>query len=172
VGSRLTACHALVSDAAWRVGTIQGCGNFEGESCADREGHRLRTRAASTSAWALRTLWRDEQPNPQERATERAFERARVIWPLFAYRRRGWRIGICSRSADRRGRVAPPAANPSQTTGRVKRHGNQLHRARVLKSANPVPSNEESANFRSLNGRRYPESATNLAGVVIPRPVR
>src|SRR6516162_1517608 len=41
-------------------------------------------------------------------------------------------IGICSRSADRGGRVAPPAADPSQTTGRVKRHDNQLHRARVL----------------------------------------
>ena len=41
-------------------------------------------------------------------------------------------IGICSRSADRGGRVAPPAADPSQATGRVKRHDNQLHRARVL----------------------------------------
>jgi len=28
--------------------------------------------------------------------------------------------------------VAWPAADPSQATGRVKRHDNQLHRARVL----------------------------------------
>jgi len=33
---------------------------------------------------------------------------------------------------DRGGRVAPPAADPSQATGRVKRRDNQLHRARVL----------------------------------------
>jgi len=31
-----------------------------------------------------------------------------------------------------RGRVARPAADPSQATGRVKRRDNQLHRARVL----------------------------------------
>ena len=41
-------------------------------------------------------------------------------------------IVIRSRSADRGGRVAPPAADPSQATGRVKRRDNQLHRARVL----------------------------------------
>src|SRR6516162_160441 len=41
-------------------------------------------------------------------------------------------IDIYSRIADRGGQVAPPAANPSQATGRVKRHDNQLHRARVL----------------------------------------
>jgi len=41
-----------------------------------------------TSARALRTLWRDEQPNYNPRTgKERAFERAWVIWPLFAYRR-------------------------------------------------------------------------------------
>ena len=102
-----------------------------------------------TSAWALRTLWRDEQPNPQERATERAFERARVIWPLFAYRRRGRRSGICSRSADRGGRVAPSAADPSQTTGRVKRHDNQLHRARVLEVRIQSPPPESPQTFSS-----------------------
>ena len=36
------------------------------------------------------------------------------------------------RSADRGGRVAPLAADPSQATGPVKRPDNQLHRARVL----------------------------------------
>ena len=41
-------------------------------------------------------------------------------------------IAIRSRSADRGGRVAPPAADPSQATGRVKGRINQLHRARVL----------------------------------------
>jgi hypothetical protein len=41
-------------------------------------------------------------------------------------------IGICSWSADRGGRVAPAAADPSHATGRVKRRDNQLHRARVL----------------------------------------
>jgi hypothetical protein len=41
-------------------------------------------------------------------------------------------IAIRSWSADRGGRVAPPAADPSQATGRVKRRNNQLHRARVL----------------------------------------
>ena len=41
-------------------------------------------------------------------------------------------IGVCSRSADRGGRVVPPAADPSQATGRVKRHDNQLQPARVL----------------------------------------
>src|SRR6516162_6632685 len=35
-------------------------------------------------------------------------------------------------AADRGGRVAPPPADPSQATGRVKRRDNQLHRARVL----------------------------------------
>jgi len=41
-------------------------------------------------------------------------------------------IGISSRSGDRSGRVARPAADPSQATGRVKRLDNQRHRARVL----------------------------------------
>jgi hypothetical protein len=35
-------------------------------------------------------------------------------------------------AADRGGRVAPPPADPSEATGRVKRRDNQLHRARVL----------------------------------------
>ena len=53
------------------------------------------------------------------------------------------RIGLDG-TADRKGsflndiavdearKVAWPAADPSQATGRVKRHDNQLHRARVL----------------------------------------
>ena len=48
--------------------------------------HRLMPVAASrlmTSARSLRMLWRDEQPNlTRERATERTFERAWMIWPL------------------------------------------------------------------------------------------
>ena len=51
-----------------------------------------------------------EQPNP-ERATERAFERAWVIWQLFAYRRRGRRIdpGPAIPSADRAAGILPLA---------------------------------------------------------------
>jgi len=56
------------------------------------------------------------------------------------------RIGLDG-TADRKGsflndiavdearKVAWPAADPSQATGRVKRHDNQLHRARVLEDA-------------------------------------
>ena len=60
----------------------------------DRHRSPYRLMAASrlmTSARAPQTLWRDEQPNPRT-GTQRAFERARVIWPLFAYRGRGRRI--------------------------------------------------------------------------------
>ena len=58
-------------------------------------------------------------------------------------------IGVCSRSADRGGRVARPAPDPSQVTGRYKGRDNQLHRART-RSSNPVPSSGESTNFRFL----------------------
>src|SRR6516162_9556446 len=51
-------------------------------------------------------------------------------------------IDIYSRIADRGGQVAPPAANPSQATGRVKRHDNQLHRARVLEVRIHLPPAE------------------------------
>src|SRR5215472_2824866 len=46
-----------------------------------------------------------------ERATERAFERAWVIWPLFAYRGRGRRIdpGPAIPSADRAAGILPLA---------------------------------------------------------------
>jgi hypothetical protein len=46
-----------------------------------------------------------------ERATERAFERAWVIWPLFPYRRRGRRIdpGPAIPSADRAAGILPLA---------------------------------------------------------------
>src|SRR6516165_4981778 len=56
-------------------------------------------------------------------------------------------IGICSRSADRGGRVAPSAADPSQATGRVKRHDNQLHRARVLEVRIQSPPAESPSNL-------------------------
>src|SRR6516225_5038897 len=58
-------------------------------------------------------------------------------------------IDIYSRIADRGGQVAPPAANPSQATGRVKRHDNQLHRARVLEVRIQSPPPVSLANFRS-----------------------
>jgi hypothetical protein len=55
----------------------------------------------------------------------------------------------CSRSADRGGRVAPPAADPSQATGRVKRRDNQLHRARVLEVRIQSPPAESLRTFGS-----------------------
>ena len=51
-------------------------------------------------------------------------------------------------SADRGGRVAPAAADPSQVTGRVKGRDNQLHRARVLEVRIQSPPAESP----SLNG--------------------
>src|SRR6516165_10546622 len=42
---------------------------------------------------------------------------------------------VSALDADRGGRFAPPAADPSQATGRVKRRDNQLHRARVLEDS-------------------------------------
>ena len=50
-------------------------------------------------------------------------------------------------SADRGGRVAPAAADPSQVTGRVKGRDNQLHRARVLEVRIQSPPAESRTNF-------------------------
>src|SRR6516164_2657542 len=50
---------------------------------------------------------------------------------------------------DRGGRVAPPAADPSQATGRVERRDNQFT-APATRSSNPVPSSGESTNLRFL----------------------
>ena len=50
-------------------------------------------------------------------------------------------------AADRGGRIAPPPADPSQATGRVKRRDNQLHRARVLEVRIQPPPSGESTNF-------------------------
>jgi hypothetical protein len=58
-------------------------------------------------------------------------------------------IAIRSRSADRGGRVAPPAADPSQATGRVKGRINQLHRARVLEVRIQSPPAESQQTFGS-----------------------
>ena len=52
-------------------------------------------------------------------------------------------------AADRGGRVAPPPADPSQATGRVKRRDNQLHRARVLEVRVQPPPAESQQNFGS-----------------------
>ena len=60
-------------------------------------------------------------------------------------------IAIRSRSADRGGRVAPPAADPSQATGRVKGRINQLHRARVLEVRIQSPPAESQQTFGSSN---------------------
>ena len=56
-------------------------------------------------------------------------------------------------AADRGGRVAPPPADPSQATGRVKRRDNQLHRARVLEVRIQPPPAGESTNFWFLKLR-------------------
>jgi len=52
--------------------------------------------------------------------------RALLPTDFIGYPTEGYAFG------DRGGRVAPPAADPSQPTGRVKRRDNQIHRARVL----------------------------------------
>ena len=49
---------------------------------------------------------------------------------------------------NRVGRDAPPAADPSQATGRVKRRDNQIHRARVLEVRIHLPPAVSLANFR------------------------
>jgi hypothetical protein len=57
-----------------------------------------------------------------------------------------------------RGRVTPPAADPSQANGRVKRRDNSASPRPRTRSSNPVPSSGESANFWFLKLRnRYPE---------------
>ena len=67
-------------------------------------------------------------------------------------------IVIRSRSADRGGRVAPPAADPSQATGRVKRRDNQLHRARVLEVRIQSPPAESQQTFMLLDSWMVNES--------------
>src|SRR6516162_7894856 len=50
--------------------------------------------------------------------------------------------------ADRGGRIVPPAADPSHATGRVKRHDNQLHPARVLEVRIHLPPAENLLFFK------------------------
>ena len=52
--------------------------------------------------------------------------------------------------ADRGGRVAPPAADPSQATGRLKMRDNQLYRARALEVRIHLPPPESPTNYRLL----------------------
>jgi hypothetical protein len=73
------------------------------------------------------------------------------------------KIGICSRSGDRSGRVARPAADPSQATGRVKRRDNQRHRARVLEVRIQSPPAESLQTFGSRS-RRPADYRTRLSG--------
>ena len=52
------------------------------------------------------------------------------------------------------GRVAPPASDPSQATGRVKRRDNQLHCARVLevRIQSPPAASQQRTVFQVLSG--------------------
>src|SRR5262249_56996919 len=59
-------------------------------------------------------------------------------------------------AVDEARKVAWPAADPSQATGCVKRHDNQLHRARVLEVRIQSPP----ADSPSLTGSRAPRSRT------------
>src|SRR6516225_8430766 len=59
---------------------------------------------------------------------------------------------VSALDADRGGRVAPPAADPSQATGRVKRHDNQLHRARVLEVRIQSPPAQSQQRTRPRGG--------------------
>ena len=85
-------------------------------------------------------------------------------------------IAIRSRSADRGGRVAPPAADPSQATGRVKRRDNQLHRARVLEVRIQSPPAESPrtigscrTSFRLGSGSLAPPQSLNTAPALTAR---
>src|SRR6516162_7902167 len=67
-----------------------------------------------------------------------------------------WYLLSKPRSADRGGRVAPPAADPSQSN-RARQKARQPASPRPrTRSSNPVPSSRESTNFRFLGHRRAP----------------
>jgi hypothetical protein len=76
-------------------------------------------------------------------------------------------------AADRGGRVAPPPADPSQATGRVKRRDNQLHRARVLEVRIQPPPAESPCLARTerhkVENRGFPAGVRRWAGGVVGR---
>jgi hypothetical protein len=79
-------------------------------------------------------------------------------------------IGICSRSADRGGGVAPPAAVPSNR--RVKRRDNPASPRPRTRSSNPVPSSRESTNFRFLRraiAREEARRSGSRSGITTPQ---
>ena len=96
-----------------------------------------------TSVRALRMLCVTSNLTP-EWATERAFERAWVIWPLCAYRRRGRRIdpGAAIRSADR-------TSTDSPSHGRIRRYFRRAGQAAI-----PLPGEPGSPEFLSASLER------------------
>ena len=86
-------------------------------------------------------------------------------------------IGISSRSGDRSGRVARPAADPSQATGRVKRLDNQRHRARVLEvriQSPPAESPQTIGSAPAISRARFQGSPRrpDQVGVGLTAPTR
>jgi hypothetical protein len=84
----------------------------------------------------------------------------------------GERRIVSSASPYRSGRVAPPAADPSQATGRVKGRDNQLHRARVLEVRIHLPPAASQQTFGSSQDDARCSTIGRIGAVTGPSAIK